>query len=208
MKRKYPFIRVVDLLLRIIWYMQCIFAIFLILSAIFIIAEVDFINLDKINGFHISYAKIEMGEMQLQDMQSHNVTITNGEGRVHISGMNQKIAFFRIIAAMVELAVGMFIIYLLRKIFTNLKKGDFFVRKNGVMLRKIAISILGVSLFLNAFQYAISSYIYNTLSLENIELKRTANLDTRTLLFGIMLFVVSMIFIKGAELQEEQDLTI
>lgn len=208
MKKKYPFLRIVDLLLRVIWYFQWIFGVVLLISAISIIADVSWFNVEKIKGFHIAYSEIDLGSVQMQDDQEHLAKLTNGEGRLHISEMDHKITVFKIIGAFLELLVGMYIIYLLRRIFTNLKVGEFFVVANGHYLRRIAISIVGISLFISGYQYIISSYIYNHFSIEGIVLKRSAEIDTRTLLFGIMIFVVAMIFIKGAEIKEEQDLTI
>ncbi|MEN8157300.1 MAG: DUF2975 domain-containing protein [Bacteroidota bacterium] len=208
MKKKYPFIRIVDLLLRVIWYLQWLFGVALFISAISIIADVSWFNVEKIKGFHITYSEIDLGSIQMHDNQEHLAKLTNGEGRLHISDLDHKITLFKIIGAFLELLVGMYIIYLLRRIFANLKVGEFFVNANGQCLRKIAISIVGISLFISGYQYVISSYIYNHFSIEGIVLKRAAEIDTKTLLFGIMIFVVAMIFIKGAEIKEEQDLTI
>lgn len=208
MKRKYAFINIVDLLLRVIWYLQWLFGVVLIMSAVSILADVSWFNVEKIKGFQIAFSEIDLGELQMQDGQSHLVRITNGEGRVHISGLDLKITVFKIVLAFFELLVGMYIISLLRKIFAHLKVGEFFVRANGMLLQRIAISILGISLFISAFQLILSSYLYKHLVIENVLLKRTVEIDTRTLLFGIMLFVVAQIFIQGAEIKDEQDLTI
>ncbi len=205
---KLTFIHVVDWLLKIIWFFQMIFAAVLIFSAVAIMADVSWMDIEKIKGFNISFTEINLGDVQMHDNQTHAVTLTNGSGRVHISGMDSRIVGFKIIGAFMELLVWMYVIYLLRRIFAKLKVGDYFIRSNGTTLRKIAISIIGISLFLNTFHYFISTYIYKHFSIEGVILKRTIELDTRTFLFGIMLFVIAQIFIKGAEIKEEQDLTI
>ena len=205
---KKSFIHIVDLLLKIIWVFQMIFAAGLIFSAVAIMADVSWLDMEKVKGFNISFNEIDLGDVQMHDNQMHPVTLTNGSGRVHISGMDVHIIGYKIIGAFLELLVWMYVIYLLRKVFTNLKKGEFFVKCNGTTLRKIAISIIGISVFLNIFHYFISTYIYNNFLIEGVVLKRTIELDHRTFLFGIMLFVMAQIFIKGAEIKEEQDLTI
>ena len=208
MRKKYPFIRVVDLMLKVIWYLQWVFGLVLIFSAIAILADVSWFDVEKIKGYHIAYSEIDLGQVQMQDLKEHHAILTHGEGRLHTSDMDQKITVLRIIGAFLELLVGMYIIFMLRKIFANLRKGDFFVRANGLILRKIAISIIAVSLFISLFQYVVSSYMVNHYIIENVVLERSADIDTRTLLFGIMIFVLATIFIKGAEMKEDQDLTI
>jgi hypothetical protein len=208
MKSKYPFISTVDLLLRIIWYLQWVFGMVLVFSALAILFDVNWFNVDKIKGFHIAFREIDLGTVRMHDQMGHPALITHGEGRLHITGLETNIILLRILGALLELLVGMYIILMLRRLFGNLKVGDFFVKANGTILKRIAYSIIGISLFLSLFQYAISSYLFAHLRIEDVVLKRAANLDTRTLLFGIMILVVATIFIKGAEMKEEQDLTI
>lgn len=208
MKNKYPFITSISVLLRIIWYLQLAFGIVLILLAFSILADLNWFDTEKISGFGISFAKIDLGNVLMQDGKHHLVKLTHGEGRVHISDYKQNIVIYKIAGAIIELLVSIFVIYTLRKIFRNLQKGDFFIIENGLYLRQIAYAILGICLFLGVYVYLISSYILNNFSFESITLKRNIEFDTRTILTGLMVFVIAKIFIKGSEIKEEQDLTI
>lgn len=208
MKQNYPFIRIVDLLLRIIWYLQCLFALVLLLSAISILGDVSWFNVEKIKGFHIPFSAIDLESAQIYEQTSSEVTLTNGSGRLHISGADQNLTVFKIMAAFIELLVWMYIILMLRKMFAHLKKGEFFVSVNGKYLTRIAFSVIAISMFLCVFNYILSSHIFHNVSVDGVLLKRTAELDYRTLLFGIMLLVMARIFIRGTEIKEEQDLTI
>lgn len=208
MKSKFTFIKSISILLKVIWYLQWMLALVLFISALLIITNANWKGLEKLNGFHISFARIELGDVYIQDNTEHNVTITHGEGRLYIDDYQQNIVIYRIIGAFIELIISMYIIYILSKIFRNLKTENFFVRENGLLLRKIAFAIIGISLFLSIYEYVISNYIHRNILIEHIVLKRNIELDTRTIIFGLMIFVIAKIFIKGTEIKEEQDLTI
>ncbi|GAH61193.1 unnamed protein product, partial [marine sediment metagenome] len=52
------------------------------------------------------------------------------------------------------------------------------------------------------------TFIFLFTTINTIVLKCTMEIDTRTILFGIIVLVIAKIFIWGAEIKEEQDLTI
>ncbi len=209
MAGKYPFIKAVSIILRIIWYLQWIFLSVLFIVTILIATNSSLIDINKIRGFHIQFARIDIqNNTQNTDNLQSDMYLSNGEGRLHIKNTQYKFIFYRIFSVFIDTLLYIFIIYLLQKIFSSLKTGVFFVKQNGIYIKRIAFAVLGIALLPNLIFYIINLQITETLDIEGIIFKARFKFDYRTTFLALLIFVIAKVFIRGTELKEDHDLTI
>jgi len=209
MAARFPFIKGVSIVLSIIWYLQWVIIAGLVVITILIATDNSIINTSKLEGFHVQYERIDIPSSNL-DNGNHesNIYLTNGEGRIHIENEDYNFIYFRLLSAFIDTLLYIFIIFLLRKIFSSLKTGEFFVKQNGIYIKKIAYAVLGLTLIPAFLNYFINIYIKKTLNIEGIIFKAQFEFDYGTVFLALLIFVLAQVFIRGTELKEDQDLTI
>jgi len=208
MTKKFTFIKTITVVLKAMWYLQWLSAAAFISIFFLLIISPENMNMDKFTGFKVEFSKIDLGSHTLADGADYDIQLTNGNGRLHISNHDQNIIYAKVLVALIEVLCYIYIFYMLIKIFSGLKVGDFFAQKNGLLIRKIAFTIIGITAFTELTSYLISVHIVNTYEIAGIQLQSNTDVDFRILFFGLMLLVISTIFIRGAKLKEEQELTI
>lgn len=209
MASKYPFIKAVSIILSIIWYVQWIIVAALVIISILIATDNTIIDTSKLEGFQIQFERIDIpNSINEADIQQNEVYITNGDGRIHLENEEYNFIYFRLLGAFIDTMFYIFIIYLLRKIFFSLKTGEFFVKQNGVYIKKIAYAVLGLSLIPAFLIYLLNIYIKQTLNIEGIIFKAQFEFDYGTVFLALLIFVIAEVFIRGTQLKEDQDLTI
>jgi hypothetical protein len=209
MAAKIPFIRVVSVILNIIWYLQWILLAAIIIISILIATDNSVIDTSKLEGFHIQYSSIDItGDILDTDNQNSDIYITNGEGRLHINNEQYNFIYLRLLSAFLDTLIYIIIIYFLRKIFFSLKTGVFFVKQNGIYIKKIAFAVLGITLIPAILNLFINIYVKKTLHIEGIVFKAQFEFDYGTVFLALLIFVIAEVFIRGTELKEDQDLTI
>jgi hypothetical protein len=170
--------------------------------------NVDFIDLNYLNGFKIHFSKIIFSDPLVYNGINYDFTLTNGEGRLHIDDLDQKFVYLRILAALVDSLIYLMIIYFLRKIFKNLTANKYFVAANGMYIKKIALSIILLAFVPSVIHYLTDKWIIGAIEIKNVMIKNEFNFEFETLLLGLLVFVISIIFLRGIELKEDQELTI
>jgi len=95
----------------------------------------------------------------------------------------------------------------LRKVFLNLVQERIFITENALRIRKIGFLMIGVTLLEAVIYLPIINWI-QTLNLSGISLRATFDLNLESLAAGLIVLVVSEIFLYGVSLQETNDLTI
>jgi hypothetical protein len=209
MAAKFPFIKSVSIILNIIWYLQWLLLAAIIIISILIATDNTIIDTSKIEGFHIQYSRIDIkGDIIDTNNQNNNIYLTNGEGRLHIKNEEHNFIYLRLLSAFLDTLIYIIIIYFLRKIFFSLKTGAFFVKQNGIYLKKMAYAVLGITLIPAILNLFINIYVKKTLHIEGIVFKAQFEFDYGTVFLALLIFVIAEVFIRGTELKEDQDLTI
>ena len=209
MAARFPFIKGVSIVLSIIWYLQWVIIAGLVVITILIATDNSIIDTSKLEGFHVQYSRIDIpGNAFNNDNQESAVYLTNGEGRIHIENEDYNFIYFRLLSAFIDTLFYIFIIFLLRKIFSSLKTGEFFVKQNGIYIKKIAYAVLGLTLIPAFLNYLINIYVKKSLNIEGIIFKAQFEFDYGTIFLALLIFVIAQVFIRGTELKEDQDLTI
>ena len=209
MAARFPFIKAVSVILSIIWYLQWVIIAGLVVFTILIATDNSIINTSKLQGFHVQFERLDIPNSTFDNNnQESNIYLTNGEGRIHIVNEDYNFIYFRLLGAFLDTLFYIFIIFLLRKIFSSLKTGEFFVKQNGIYIKKIAYAVLGLTLIPSFLIYLIDIYVKKSLNIEGIIFKAQFEFDYGTVFLALLIFVIAEVFIRGTELKEDQDLTI
>ncbi len=204
----YKILKITKIILNVFWYLQLAVIASIILIGLLLLFDVDFIDLNRLNGFKIHFSKIIFSDPLIYNGENYDFALTNGEGRLHINDLDQKFVYLRMFGALIDSIIYLMIIYFLRKIFKNLTENKYFVAANGIYIKKIAISIIFLAIVPKIIYYLTDKWIINTIELKNVIFKNEFNFEYQTILLGLLVFVISIVFLRGIELKEDQDLTI
>jgi DUF2975 family protein len=204
----YKILTITKIILNIYWYIQLVMIATIILIGLLLFFNVEFIDLNYLNGFNIHFSKITFSDPLIYNGSDYNFSLTNGEGRLHIDDLDQKFVYLRMLAALVDSIIYLIIIYFLRKIFKNLTENKYFIPANGKYIKKIAYAIILLSLVPEIIHYFTDKWIINSIELTNVAIKNEFNFDLQTIILGVLVFVISIIFLRGIELREDQKFTI
>lgn len=206
--RNHKILSVTKIILNIYWYFQLAVIASILFIGLLLLFEVQFIDLNYLNGFKIHFSKIIFSEPLIYNGSSYDFSLTNGEGRLHIDNLDQKFVYLRMFAALIGSLIYLLIIYFLRKIFKNLTENKYFVAINGLYIKRIALSIMLLAIVPEIIHYLTDKWVIGTIKLNDIVIKNDFNFQYETILLGLLVFVISIIFLRGIELKEELELTI
>lgn len=86
--------------------------------------------------------------------------------------------------------------------------GNPFIRENGIRLRWIGTAVIGLGLAKAAFSIPATLFLTTRLDIPGIHFKYRVGIDGEYILIGLLILVLAEIFRVGAEMREEQELTI
>ena len=97
---------------------------------------------------------------------------------------------------------------IIRKVIVSLRQGDPFTRENGRHLRRIALVIIAIAA-VKSFNHSLGHWlVLKELSFGEIWIKRTLDIDLSIVFLGLLILLIAEIFYTGAEMSDEQKLTI
>jgi hypothetical protein len=204
----YKILKITKTILNIFWYLQLAVIASIILIGLFLLFDVDFIDLNRLNGFKIHFSKIIFSDPLVFNGENYDFSLTNGEGRLHINDLDQKFVYLRMLGALTDSIIYLMIIHFLRKIFKSLTENKYFVSSNGIYIKKIALSIIFLAIVPEVIYYLTDRWIIGTIELKDVIFKNEFNFEYQTILLGLLVFVISIVFLRGIELKEDQELTI
>jgi len=199
---------IIKSVINILWVLQWMVVLSIVVYVSFLVLNVDFFNVDVLKGFKIHFSKIDFLQPILIEGKEHIVKLTNGEGRLHIENFNQSFIYMRIFAAFIDSFLYLLILFFIRKIFKNLTKNQYFIAENGVLIRKIGFSIITLAILPAIIHYLTDAMVANSIQIDGVILKNDFDLDLQTILLGVLIFVISIVFLRGVELKKDQELTI
>jgi hypothetical protein len=107
------------------------------------------------------------------------------------------------------LAMGLLIIFQLKKIFTTITEGSPFSMENSKRIRVIGWTIIAASVIKALLGFLLGLYFSTLINLPGLDL--TANIrlqDFAGVFAGIIILALAEVFQHGARLQEESNLTV
>ncbi len=105
-------------------------------------------------------------------------------------------------------AISLTITFLLLRLFNSLTQNNPFVVENARHLRKIAILIILISPLSFARDAFENWYLQQNFLLQDSGIRAHLVIDVKTVFAGFILLIIAEIFRIGAQMKEEQDLTV
>ena len=107
------------------------------------------------------------------------------------------------------LAIGLLIIFHLRKIFLTIADGDPFSMDNSKRIRVIGWAVIAASAIKALLSFLLGLYFTTLIDLPGLDLAANIGLqDFAGVFVGIIILILAEVFQHGARLQEESNLTV
>lgn len=182
---------IIEKMLDLAWYLGIIFGALLIAWQLFlVIAEPEWLS----------------ENMKLQ-FETRGLLLRFNEGFIAPDAGRMFILQFTLIAPL--LAIGLLIIYQLRKLFYTIRSGDPFSRENSRRIQIIGIAVIASSVLSALLSFLIGSYLATLIDLPGLDLMAHIRLqDFGGVFVGIIILILAEVFQHGARLQEESNLTV
>ena len=151
----------------------------------------------------------EEGTATFNSNQVVPVKIVGGRGVVQINRPVPNvllIPFF--ILNFIFFGLILWIVYSLRKIVQSVRQKNPFTSTNGKRLRIIAFSMVGIELIRGLADLTKMLYLEPRLHFETILIRSDISISLRVIIAGLVILVIAEAFRIGAEITEEQELTV
>ena len=160
-------------------------------------------------GMPVSINILEKGTLDLDISSKYiDVQFTEMNGKLHF--IDTPAALGRIYGTfmLIMLATSLYIFITFRKFINNVYKGKYFDIDNIALLKRIAYTMAGGWVFTAFYGYFQYFYIATNMQFNSIEITSDVQTYPVILLGALFIWVLSHIFMKGCELQDEQSLTV
>lgn len=189
------------------WIFSAISVAGIILVGILMLGLLD--NLQLHAGIPIAVNVIEQGSLDLNLSSTLiNVEFVEMYGKMHF--IDTPPALGRIYSAfmLIILIIFFYIFYTFRRFINNVYQGKYFDFDNIALLKRISYAMVVTWIFTAI--YAYFQYFFIAINLNFKSLEVTSNIQTYPviLLVALIIWVLSHIFMKGCELQDETNYTI
>ena len=151
----------------------------------------------------------EQGTATFNSNQGVPVKMLGGRGVVQINRPVPNvllIPFF--ILNFIFFGLILWIVYSLRKIVQSVRQKNPFTSTNGKRLRIIAFSMVGIELIRGLADLTKMLYLEPRLHFETILIRSDISISLRVIIAGLVILVIAEAFRIGAEITEEQELTV
>ncbi len=106
------------------------------------------------------------------------------------------------------IAAVLVILFQLRKIIRTLAAGDPFVRSNARRIQLIGLVVIGLEILKTLINLLFSLYLKGNFEIEGLGLATSFRPGLGVMFVGLLVVVLGEVFRLGAEMQEEQALTV
>ena len=157
----------------------------------------------------MEFSVSEQGTATFNSNQVVPVKIVGGRGVVQINRPVPNvllIPFF--ILNFIFFGLILWIVYSLRKIVQSVRQKNPFTSTNGKRLRIIAFSMVGIELIKGLADLTKMLYLEPRLHFETILIRSDISISLRVIIAGLVILVIAEAFRIGAEITEEQELTV
>ena len=157
----------------------------------------------------MEFSVSEQGTATFNSNQVVPVKIVGGRGVVQINRPVPNvllIPFF--ILNFIFFGLILWIVYSLRKIVQSVRQKNPFTSTNGKRLRIIAFSMVGIELIRGLADLTKMLYLEPRLHFETILIRSDISISLRVIIAGLVILVIAEAFRIGAEITQEQELTV
>ena len=146
--------------------------------------------------------------MLIQENSSTAVQLLEAYGDIKFPETPSIIAKLFMIPLVFVIGIMYFMLFIFRKFIWSVNRGVIFESKNIKRLRMLALSLLAFWFLWHIYDFVVKITIARNLHFGTIEFTNNTQSHVILLIFALVLWVLSHIFLKGLKLEEESTLTI
>lgn len=198
----------------IYWITIITFWIYVVITilATILVGVLLFIGLDGLQ-LHIGLPVLidikEQGTLDLMMLSKFiDVELVGMSGKIHFINTPEVIGKVYAIFMFVIIILFLYIFLIIKRFITNVYNGVYFDMNNINLLKRISYGLLMIWIFTLIYGYFQYFFLVTNMQFETIEFTASVQTYPVILLFALFLWVLSHIFMKGIELQEENNLTV
>ncbi len=139
---------------------------------------------------------------------STEVQLVEAYGEIKFPGTPSAIARYFMIPLLLLVGAMYFMLFIFRKFIRSVNRGIIFELENIRRLRILALSLLAFWVFWHVYDYLVMITIARNLHFGTIEFTNSTQSYAVLLIFSLVLWALSHIFLRGLKLEEERSLTI
>ena len=136
------------------------------------------------------------------------VEIVEAVGKVHFIDTNPQLARRLAIPLLIVFPYLFWLVYLFHRFIRNVREGRIFEKRNFQLLRMLGYSLMGLWLIMVLYMQIFNYTVVNSFTFEMIEISNNSRWFGGIFIGGLFTLVLSHIFLKGMQLEEENELTI
>ncbi|MBN1386995.1 MAG: DUF2975 domain-containing protein [Bacteroidales bacterium] len=144
----------------------------------------------------------------MRENSSVNVHLVDAYGEIQFVDTPLRIARVFMIPLLLAVGAMYFMLFIFRKFIWSVNRGVIFETKNIRRLRVLALSLLAFWVFWVVYDLLIMVFIASNLHFGTIDMINKTQSHATLLIFSLVLWALSHIFLKGLKLEEETSLTI
>lgn len=136
------------------------------------------------------------------------IELVEASGKFHFIDTPQIVAQTNAISMFIIFPLMFFIVFLFHRFIRNVSEGKIFDARNFYLLRKLSYILAGMWFFTVLYFQLLQRVVFREVKFDNIEFSTSGGWYSGLILAALFTWVLSHIFLKGLELQEENELTI
>jgi len=159
-------------------------------------------------GEGVLYPKVEVTVDRTAAPDIQRAALVEARGSLRVQTTDWSLQFLPNLGLLLALGISLLIVHLLRLMLRTVRAGEPFAEANARRLRIIGVMLLVAGVVGPLLEYLVASVLLARVPISDLAL--TAPLDARTdvVLGGLLLLVLSAVFVRGAELERDRSLTI
>jgi len=187
------------------WFYAVVAAAAICLSILFLFNFFDDAQLHV--GVPTAVNVLEQGKIELNNT-SIDVEFKEMYGKIHFIDTPAFVKRIYGVLIFVVTCLMFYIFLIFKKFITNVYEGVYFELNNILLLKKISYALLGMWGVVVAYSYFQHFYIANNVNFNTVEVTGNVETHPEVLLIALFIWVLSHVFMKGCQLQEENNYTI
>jgi len=134
--------------------------------------------------------------------------IVKGRGELRLETTHWSLQSLSNTVYLFGIMVVLYVVYMLRGVFKTVTAGAPFAPVNSSRLRRIGFVLIGAGIIVPILEYVVAWAILSRVTITGAELSPPVHVDPELVLGGLMLLALATIFRHGAELEQDQSLTV
>ena len=153
------------------------------------------------------YELEETGSMVMNGVE-YPLTLTKINGRIGFPNTPPQIVQWTLISVWIVCTLLFMTVRSIRLFIREIRKGHYFDSKNVGRLKHVALWVLSIWLFTRIYMYSLSEFLPDSLQLPGLQRIAMYDPGSNEIFIVLFLWVLSHIFQKGMELQQDNELTV